>query len=81
MTKTEFNNKWFYRLEPTFYGLDISNKEVVDYLNKKFEELEKLYPNFTYSQIKVKYDMVRVYIQYVPTSIIIEIEEKINEIL
>lgn len=81
MTKTEFNNKWFYRLEPTFYGLDIDNKEVIKYLDSKFGELEKLYPNFVYSQIKVKFEMPRVYIENIPTSVIFEIEDKISELI
>ena len=61
MTSEEFNKKYSAYLEERFYGLDISHPEVVEYLDKEFEnEIEKN-PAFQYSQIKMKFGSSRVY--------------------
>lgn len=63
MTTTEFNDKYKAFLEDRHYGLDISSPEVIDYLDKEFEILSTL-PGFSYSQIKEKFGMARVYLSY-----------------
>jgi hypothetical protein len=78
MTTKEFNEKWAQYLEPKFYGLDIGLPEVITYLDKEFEEEVKENPNFTYSQIKIKFGFSRVYAE---TSKALEWEKHINSIL
>jgi hypothetical protein len=65
MSVTEFNEKYKDYLEEGHYGLDISNSKVVEYLDKVFEELIK-YPNFQYSQIKLKWNQSSVYTNLPP---------------
>jgi len=59
-TAEEFNEKYKDFLEKGHYGLAIDNEEVVEYLDKKFQEFVKI-PGFTYSQIKTKFNSVRFY--------------------
>ena len=54
MTITEFNQKWSSHLEEGHYGLNIDLDEVIEYLDENFELMKSAYPNFTYSQIKIK---------------------------
>ena len=61
MTTEEFNDKWGEHLEPGHYGLAISDDKVIGYLDEEFEKLNKISPNFTYSQIKLKFGYSRVY--------------------
>lgn len=82
MTYNEFDEKYKNYLEDGHYGLAIHNEEVIDCLDKIFQDLIK-YPNFQYSQIKEKWGMARCYTN-IPGKLgrIIEngIEEEINEI-
>ena len=61
MTTQEFNEKYKNYLEDRFYGLEISDQEVIDYLDKEFEEEIKENPKFEYAQIKTKFGWSRVY--------------------
>ena len=61
MTTEEFNKKYSAYLEERFYGLDISHPEVVEYLDKEFENEIERNPEFQYSQIKMKFGSSRVY--------------------
>jgi hypothetical protein len=61
MTTTEFNNKWSKHLEEGHYGMSICVPEVIDYMDKEFEEEVKSNSGFTYSQIKTKWGSSRVY--------------------
>lgn len=74
----KFNSKWGDYLEPGHYGLDIMDPEVADYLDKEFKKEIELYPNFSYSQIKLKFGVARV---YATSDKCFEWEQKINEIL
>ena len=79
MTTTEFNKKYRQYLEPGHYGLDISSPAVIEYLDKKFQELIQI-PGFSYSQIKLKFNMARFYCE--PHTIdTFAIEQEINEII
>jgi hypothetical protein len=80
MTSDQFNEKWKDHLEEGHYGLAIDDKKVTEYLDKKFTEFKEKYPNFTYSQIKLKYSFPCVYMD--PWDINkAEIEKDINDIL
>ena len=79
MTSGEFNKKYSQFLEEGHYGCDLGSGEVIDYLDKRFEELTKL-PGFSYSQIKLKFGMGRFYCEGVDRETISQIEGKITEI-
>lgn len=79
MTQTEFNEKYSNYLEDRFSGLELSNEEVIEYLDKEFSELIKL-PNFKYSQIKGKFNWFCFYADGVSNEKRAEIENKIKEI-
>lgn len=79
-TVEEFDKKWKDHLEEGNYGLAIDDEKVIEYLDKKFTELKEKYPNFTYSQIKLKFTYPRVYMEpnEINTS---QIEDDIHNIL
>jgi hypothetical protein len=80
MTIAEFDNKWKTHLETGHYGLAITHPDVILYLDQKFTEIKTTNPNFQYSQIKLKFDQARVYME--PYTINTrEIEQEINKIL
>ena len=62
MTIDEFNEKYKNYLEVGHYGLAINDKEVIEFLDREFEREIKYNPYFSYSQIKLKYGMARVYL-------------------
>lgn len=78
MTCKEFNEKWNEYLEERFYGLEIDNENVINYLDKEFEKEVTINPSFTYSQIKLKFDTSRVYANSDKT---FEWERNINKII
>jgi len=78
MTRADFNEKYYEYIEKGFYGLEFDIEEVTNYLDKKFEELIKI-PNFSYSQIKLKFNMARVYLD--PVDSTIEMEKKIDRLI
>lgn len=63
MTAQEFNQKYKDYLEEGFYGLDIHIPSVIDYLDSMFENGLVNITGFKYSQIKVKFGMVRFYFE------------------
>jgi hypothetical protein len=79
MTQIEFNGKYGKYLEEGHYGLALDNPEVIEYLDKEYEELIKL-PNFKYSQIKGKFNWFCFYCEGVSSEKRAEIENKIKEI-
>ena len=80
MTPEQFDKKWKNHLEPGHYGLDITHTDVITYLDQKFTQIKQEFPNFQYSQIKLKFGQARVYMepQQINTH---EIEQDINQIL
>lgn len=63
MDSREFNKKYAKFIRDCSYGLDISNKLVIEYLDFLFSsELIKI-PDFKYSQIKLKFGKARFYSQ------------------
>lgn len=60
MDYKEFNNKYKDYLEKGHYGLDINIPSVIQFLDGIFEDLINI-PNFSYSQIKLKFNSARVY--------------------
>lgn len=79
MTQTEFNDKYSKYLEDRFSGLELSNEEVINYLDEEFQQLIKL-PNFKYSQIKSKFNWFCFYCEGISSEKRAEIENKIKEI-
>jgi hypothetical protein len=69
MTSAEFNKKWNNYLEYGFYGMAIEHPQVIEYLDKEFEEEIKTNPSFNYSQIKMKFGSSRVYANSDKTSV------------
>ena len=63
-TCEQFNIKWRFHLESGFedQGLMIQDEKVIAILDKNFRIIENRYPNFTYSQIKLKFGTARVYL-------------------
>lgn len=78
-TSKDFNEKYKDYLECGHYGLQLPNKEVIEYLDKEFQELIKL-PDFKYSQIKGKFNWFCFYAKGVTHEKRAEIESKIKEI-
>ncbi len=77
-TPEEFNEKWKSHLEEGHYGMAINNEKVIEYMDKEFAEEEKINPDFTYSQIKLKFNSPRVYVE---SSNVLLWEREINKIL
>lgn len=80
MTATEFNNKYKDYLEKGHYGADgFDDPEFLKWLDVKFQEFIKQ-PNFSYSQIKVKFNMGRFYAEGLTKEQVNEVEDKITEL-
>ena len=79
MTTEEFDKKWEAYLEEGHYGLDINHPDVIEYLDQEFEKLS-LIPGFSYSQIKEKFGMARVYLAFGFSEEALELENRIDEI-
>jgi hypothetical protein len=78
MTSDEFNKKWEKYLEVGFYVLSIDHPEVINYIDNQFSKEIETNPSFKYSQIKMKFNSVRVYADSDNTSIW---EDEIDKIL
>ena len=78
MTVDEFNDKWKDYLEPRFYGLAIADERVIKYLDEEFQKEIEVNPQFTYSQIKLKFGLSRVYAESEKAT---EWEDEIDNIL
>jgi hypothetical protein len=81
MTVLEFDSKWRKRLEPSHYGLTIGSGDIVKLIDSYFERWSKSYPDFTYSQIKLKFGYPRIYCENIPSNEINDLEGKILSIL
>ena len=79
MTVEEFDEKWSAYLEEGHYGLDINHSDVIEYLDQEFEKLS-LIPGFSYSKIKEKFGMARVYLAFGFSEEALELENRIDEI-
>jgi len=66
MTNKEFTDKWNHRLEEGHYGCAISDEKIISHIDETFTEWEKNYPDFTYSQIKWKFNSLRIYVENIP---------------
>lgn len=77
MTTGEFNEKYKDYLVGNHYGLDLENPDVIEYLDKEFQELIKI-PGFKYYQIKSKFNWFSFYCDNVPRSKVEEIEETLK---
>jgi hypothetical protein len=81
MTADIFNEKYKDFLEEGHYGAEgFDNPIFLDWLDAKFQKFIT-YPNFTYSQIKCKFNYGRFYCEGVPIEEIKEVEQKIEEFL
>jgi hypothetical protein len=79
MTSTEFNTKYKQYLEEGYYGLAINDEEFINWLDGKFQEFIKN-PNFSYTQIKIKFGMGRFYCKGLSIEEIKEVENKITNL-
>jgi hypothetical protein len=80
MTASEFNKKYEKYLEQGHYGLDIHIESVINYLDSLFPDIIRKYPDFSYSQIKLKFNMARFYCQPLDLDSSV-IEDKIDELV
>ena len=76
MNNQEFNLKYKDKIEKGFKGLEFNNEKVIDYLDKKFENM----PDLIFSQIKLKFGQVRFYCN-LSLEESFKIEQKIQELL
>lgn len=61
MTTGQFNVKYSEYLDEGHYGMDINDERVIKFLDKEFTEEIEHDPNFKYQQIKLKWNMTRIY--------------------
>jgi hypothetical protein len=63
MKYEEFKAKWLPYIEKGFeeYGIEISDPQVLEWLDSEFEKELQLNPKFEFAQIKLKFGMARVY--------------------
>lgn len=88
MNAAEFNEKYKKYLEEGHYGLDINIPSVVKYLDEEvFPGLIKI-PGFTYSQVKLKFNMCRFYTnldecanRFVFSAITYSVEEDVHRLI
>lgn len=79
MTKKEFNLKYEKYIEPIFNGLMVDDEQIIKYLDELFEfVIIPINPNFQFSQIKMKYSMIRFY-SNLPVKTNLFIERKLQE--
>ena len=79
MTSEEFNQKYKDFLEEGHYGLALDRPEVVEYLDNEFQEFIKI-PEFTYSQIKSKFNWFCFYNTSLSVEKTREVEQKLKEL-
>jgi len=83
MNNKEFNEKYVNYIEDGFesQGLMISDGRVIDFLDEIFGEVLIHIPGFKYSQIKVKFNSSRIYVDNVPVTMTYWMEKSVNTIL
>ena len=79
MTSEEFNKKYATFLEKGHYGLAINDSNFIEWLDKEFQEFIKN-PEFSYSQIKVKFGFGRFYAKGISNSDIINVQNKLTSL-
>lgn len=79
LTAAQFNQKYKEYLEEGHYGLDLHKIEAIEYLDKEFQEFTKI-PNFSYSQIKSKFNWFCFYNKGISREKTQEVEGKLKEI-
>lgn len=79
MTAEQFNEKYDAYIEKGHYGLSFESTNVTNYLDLLFEDLIKI-PDFSFSQIKLRYNMCRFHCN-LSSAMIHSIEDKVDEIL
>lgn len=80
MTANEFNLKYKDYLEEGHYGAkEFNNPDFLDWLDEKFQTFITK-PNFSFSQIKIKFGMGRFYCNGLDEIEIREVEDKISSI-
>lgn len=80
MTIDQFNNKYKDYLVEGYYGLDINNPQIIEFLDIEFLDLI-MKDNFKYYQIKEKFGMGRFYADGVSANELTEIENHITKLL
>lgn len=73
-----FNRKWKDYIEDNHYGMDIHHRGIIAFMDIEFKKEITVNPNFNYAQIKLKFNMARVYANSDKTT---EWEDKIDSIL
>ena len=81
LTREGFNEKYKDYLEKGFYGLAIDNQNVINYLDDRFENEFTHIPDFTYSQIKLKFGNCSFYSNLGHGAWAVDIQNDINAIL
>lgn len=76
MTANDFNTKYAMYLEPSHYGMGINTPIACEIMDRYFQKW-KDYPGFSYSQIKMKFNHPRIYVEGVPSE---EIEKATQEL-
>ena len=80
MTTEQFNEKYKEYLGKDHYGLDFEHPQVIEMLDKEFEEFTKR-PGFKYYQIKLKFGMARFYADAITTDEGYRIEGQIDDLI
>ena len=80
MDINEFNNKYKEYIEDGFDGLEFDIPEVTKFLDDIFENVLTKIPGFQYSQIKLKFNMARVYTN-IKGGINFMLEDRIDKIV
>ena len=77
----KFNERWKDHLEKGHYGMTIDDPDVISYMDYNFKILKSINPNFTFSQIKLKFGSARVYVEKAPNQQCSVWEQQINKII
>ena len=86
MTVREFNEKYKPYIPQGWYGLEFDIPDVTDYLDKVMEDLVMI-PGFELHQVKLKFNMARIYFETkwkdksLETELEIKIENQINKLV
>lgn len=72
LVQSKFDKKYEKYRDPIHYGNLIDDPKILIYLDEKFQEVIKKYPEFLFQQIKWKFDQVRIYTNYMGISSIWE---------
>lgn len=79
MTNLEFNKKYKKYIQEGFEGCSLYNEKMLEYLDKEFEEFIKV-DEFSFSQIKGKFNFFRFYAKGISQEKMFEIERNLKQI-